>query len=154
MAITRFENDRPRILEADQYAAYLCPALYHAAAEAMADAELFLEELFASTATEASYPHWADALGIKASFAAVQAMRRVGLPYYLQRGGMFSLEYLRALVSPFVDPDLLGIEEGLNTIQITVPSSLSAAAFERMQKTIEAQRPLHLTVTYAGSISI
>lgn len=154
MSVTRTENDRPRILDNDPYAEYICPALYHAAAEAMTDAEAFLEELFAATATEAGYPYWADALGIKVSYDIARMIRRLGLPWYLQRGGTFTINYFRELVSPYVNPESLVIEEDVNELRVTVPSTMDADRFQQMTRLIDAQKPAHLRIIWAGSLTI
>lgn len=154
MSVTRTENDRPRILDEDTYADYICPALYHAAAAAMTDAEAFLEELFAATTTEAGYPYWADALGIKVSYDIVRMIRRIGLPWYLQRGGTFTMSYFRELVSNYVNPDSLVIEENINELRVTVPSTMDADRFQYMTRLIEAQKPAHLKIIWSGSLTI
>ncbi|MBR5949119.1 MAG: hypothetical protein IKZ82_10835 [Clostridia bacterium] len=154
MSEARIIKCRPRILENDTYAASVCPAIYAAATAALTDAEAFREELFAATATEAGYPYWADALGLKIDYLVATSIRRIGLRWYLQRGGTFNMAYLRELVSGYAGSSEITFAEDVNQLTITIPSSMPAEQFERMRKSIEAQKPMHLTVIYAGSISL
>lgn len=151
----RSQADRPVVMERDAYASGICPELLRGAKTIWPDIAAYTEELFAATATELGFPLWAEALGIKLTFAELSA-RGFAVTDYLQRGGTFSAARVREIAEKCLGSRVAEVEitEESNLVVITMPSGTSEAQFAAMYDAIEAERPLHVDVRLAGSMSL
>lgn len=151
----RSKADRPAVMERDTYASGICPALLRGAKTIWADIAAYTDELFAATATELGFPLWTDALGIKLTFAELAA-RGLSAADYLQRGGTFNAARITEIAEKCLGSRVaeIKISEESNLVIITMPSGTTAEQFAAMYDAIEAERPLHVDVRLAGSISL
>lgn len=153
MSLYRTRQDRPNVMERDAYASGVCPPLLFGAELIWNDIKAFQRELFAALATELGFPYWAEALGIPLTYEEMQA-RDVAITDYLQRGGTFDRNRVVEIVERYTGSRSVEIEDDINVVVITLPNDTTERQFAAIHDAIEAERPLHVDVRFAGSMPI
>lgn len=137
-------RDSPKVYEKDRYAAVFCEALHLATTKVWSDAEKFKAQLFAHTATEAGYELWLSYLSL-----TNKTTSRNKLPTileHLQSDCSFTRSSVDARIKKILGNVFYAVTEGVNSVSILIPDSISEAKVSALRIELEKIRPLHLNL--------